>query len=189
MSVVFLKGKNVTLRPIEKCDIPNLSKWINDPEVRQFVYSYLPTPLLFEEKWVEELGKRNANDIVLLIELHNEGVPIGTMGLHRIDWRSRVATTGALIGETRFQSKGYGTEAKMLLLQYAFYELGLRKICSEVFAFNGRSKRYLEKSGYTVEGVRKKQIFANGDYHDVILLALFKEDFPEVWEKWKHLVL
>ena len=35
--VVFLRGDHVVLRPISKSDLPRLTRWINDPEVRHFL--------------------------------------------------------------------------------------------------------------------------------------------------------
>ena len=50
------------------------------------------------------------------------------MGLHTIDWKNRHATTGTFIGEEQWRGKCFGTHAKMLLLRWAFDELGLNKI-------------------------------------------------------------
>jgi RimJ/RimL family protein N-acetyltransferase len=55
-----------------------------------------------------------------------------------------------------------------------------------VYAFNKRSLRYNLKCGYKVEGVRKKQIFRNGKYHDEILIAVFKEDWLPIWERYQN---
>jgi RimJ/RimL family protein N-acetyltransferase len=107
------------------------------------------------------------------------------MGLHHISWIHRTATTGALIGEAQYRGNGYGTEAKMLLLDYAFRTLNLRKVCSNVIAFNERSQRYNEKCGYQVEGTQRKHIFRGGVYHDLILMAVFCEDWLPLWEAWK----
>jgi RimJ/RimL family protein N-acetyltransferase len=73
----------------------------------------------------------------------------------------------------------------MLLLNYAFNTLNMRKICSAVFAFNGRSQAYNRKCGYRVEGVSKKHVFVRGNYCDLVMMALFKEDWQPLWEKFK----
>ena len=73
----------------------------------------------------------------------------------------------------------------MLLLNYAFNTLNLRKIVSRVVSFNRRSKAYSEKCGYKVEGVLKKDIFKDGEYHDLICMAVFKDDWLPLWEKFR----
>ncbi len=136
-----------------------------------------------EAEWFDKIEK--SDEVHLAIET-GDGVLIGTMGLHDVSWKDRVATTGALIGEKAYWGQGYGTDAKMTLLDYAFNTLNLRKICSSVLEFNERSLRYNLHCGYRVEGRRKQQHFHNGRYWDEILLGLFQEDWQPVWERYRE---
>lgn len=173
------------LRPLRKeTDLEACLRWINDPEVNHYLKIYLPMPAQGEAEWFDSIAK-SRSDIVLAIETLT-GKFIGTMGLHRINWKDRVATTGALIGEKEYWGKGYGTDAKMILLDYAFNTINLRKICSSVFSFNKRSLRYLLHTGYKVEGVRRKQIFKQGKYWDEIILGLFRQDWLPAWERYQE---
>ncbi len=185
MNIKFLKGKKVYLRPLLKRDVILLLKWINDPDIYEYLMSCHPAMEEDEEKWIDDLHKNKGKDVVLMICLVNENKPIGTMGLHGINHMNGTATTGALIGVKDCWGKGYGTEAKMLLLNYAFNTLNLRKVCSSVLAFNKRSYGYSKKCGYIEEGTLKKHNFANGRYVDEILLAVFKKDFMPLWRKFK----
>ncbi|MBP6974760.1 MAG: GNAT family N-acetyltransferase [Candidatus Pacebacteria bacterium] len=179
--IIFRRGPRVTLRPLHEDDAPILTKWINDPLITQFVQAYLPTMEMEERDWIKGLISRKGNNIVVMLVVDSK--PIGTMGIHAIDYRHRIATTGALIGEPEYWGKGYGNEAKMLLLEYAFNTLNLRKICSEVIAFNERSTKYSLKCGYKVDGGPKKlHHYAKGQYWDVIQLAVFREDWLPIWE-------
>lgn len=182
-SVIFIRGKRLNLRLITKEDIPTIIHWVNDGEVTQ--YLGLRTPMSYEKEneWVEKLYKDDKN-FVFGIET-KEGELIGNMGLHGVDYPSGVGTTGAIIGNKDFWGQGYGTEAKMLLLHYAFDTLNLRKVCSQVFAFNERSINYSKKCGYREEGRMRQHQFRNGEYHDIVLLAVFREDFAPIWEKFK----
>lgn len=190
----FIEGKNVYLRPVTHDDIPSMLKWINDPEITKYLSVYLPVTEEEEEEWVENLHKRK-NDIIFAIMAKtvwhdgNDEIQdykfIGTMSLMGINWKDRTATTGALIGEQKYWGKGYGTEAKMFLLNYAFNTLNLRKICSTVLEYNERSHGYNLRCGYNIEGIRKKQVFKNGKYWDEILMAVFKEDWLPIWENFK----
>jgi len=182
--VVFLRGQNVVLRPLSQDDAPRLLRWINDPEVRRFLEVSTPTQDHEEVEWISGLSKRKNEDIVLAIETA-EGQHIGNMGLHKINWRNRTASTGAMIGEKEFWGKGLGTEAKMLLLHYAFNTLNLRRITSQAYAFNERSIAYSKKCGYTEEGVLRQHIFRDGEYCDLVCLAVFREDFMPIWNAWQ----
>lgn len=183
--VVFLKGKRVLLRPLKKeTDIADCVRWMNNNEVRRFLTTYWPVSFQSEEEWFDGMVK-DKNNLVLAMETSDRKF-IGIMGLHRINWRDRTATTGALIGEKEYWGKGYGTEAKMLLLDYAFDTLNLRKIGSMVIAYNKRSLAYSLHCGYKIEGVLKKQIFKEGRYWDEIMLGVFRRDWLLAKKKLKQ---
>ncbi len=181
--VIFLKGKRVILRPLSENDVSQLTRWINDPQVRQFIKNSVPLNESAERNWVQSLEKRSQTDIVLGIEV--KGKLIGNIGLHRIDWKHRIATTGAIIGEKEYWGKGFGTDAKMALLNYAFNDLNLRKLVSHVYAFNERSLAYSLHCGYRVEGRLRRHRFVNGRYWDEIILGLFKSDWLPYWRKYQ----
>jgi len=181
--VVFLRGKKVILRPFNKAtDLETFWRWINDPDNNQFLTTNKPIPMVAEERWFDEQPRPNA--IALAIET-KDGQLIGNMGLHQIDWVSRFATTGAMIGEAEFRGQGYGTDAKMILLNYAFNRLGLRKIMSHVLSFNGRSLRYSKKCGYREEARIKEMHFRNGQYYDDIILSVTREEWLPLWQAYQ----
>ncbi|MDI6820775.1 MAG: GNAT family protein [Patescibacteria group bacterium] len=182
--IIFLKGEKVILRPLRKnTDLEKALRWINDPEVNQYLSIYFPINDKKEEEWFDGLYK-NDDNLPFAIETL-DGKFIGVIGLHRINWKDRVATTGALIGEKDYWGKGYGTDAKMTLLNYAFNALNLRKICSAVIEYNKRSLRYSLHCGYKIEGCWKKQIFKKGKYWDEILLGIFRKDWLKIWRKYE----
>jgi RimJ/RimL family protein N-acetyltransferase len=183
--VIFLRGKRLYLRPPTKEDVPYLLRWMNDQEVSQYLAAFLPFMEADELEWLDRIHKNKESDVVFVIVDGRTKKPIGLMGIHRINWKDRTATTGAVIGEKSYWGKGYGSEAKMLVLNYAFNTLNLRKIASRVIAFNKRSKAYSEKCGYKVEGVLKQELFKNGRYHDSIMMAVFKKDWAPLWEKFR----
>lgn len=180
---VFLEGKKVILRPIFKEEISMLQRWINDPQIRIFLTATFPMTIEQEARWFEKIGSSQSNVILGIVDKEKD-LLIGSMGLHDINWIDRRATTGTLIGDKAYWSKGYGTDAKMQLLNYAFNTLNLRKIKSEVIQLNNRSLKYAEKCGYKVEGVLKAEHYKDGEHHDCVRLAVFKEDWLPFWETY-----
>jgi RimJ/RimL family protein N-acetyltransferase len=176
--------------PYQK-DARLLMQWINDPETRQYLMRYAPVMLAGEEKWLQEMGVRTAslhpveNAMLLIVEKTNHK-RIGTIGLHHIDWKNRNATTGTLIGNKDYLGRGFGTDAKMLMLNWAFNELGLNKVLSRVIAFNERSLAYGKKCGYQEVGRLKRHIFRDGDWHDEVILEVHNEDWQKLWIKFEH---
>ena len=184
--IVFLKGKRLYLRPVLEQDLDKLVVWINDPEIRRFLASYLPQSPQDEKQWLENMAKKKDTDLVFAIVLKENNEQIGNIGLHGINHRQGTAHTGTLIGRKDLWSKGYGSEAKMILLDYAFGTLNLRKINTSVFATNPRSLKCQKKCGYQPEGVLKQQRRLNHEWVDEVLLAVFREDFLPLWEKFKE---
>lgn len=182
-AVVFIKGERVNLRPVAKSDAPFLTVAINRPEVRRFLGNDKPMTEDEELRWVENLATRKSNNIVFIIEV--DGKAIGTIGLHRIDWVNRSATTGTMIGDPSYWGKGYATEAKMLLLDYAFNTLNLRKIYSEVLGANEASLAYAAKCGYVEEGCIPNHYFREGKYHDKVILAVYRKPWQKLWRKYQ----
>jgi RimJ/RimL family protein N-acetyltransferase len=183
--IVFRSGDRIYLGPILKEDLPAVTVWINDPEVSQFLEVSAPMTLQDEEKWLANLSDKRASDAVFSIRLKETNESIGHIGLHRINFKDRVAMAGSFIGRKDLWGKGYGSEALMLLLEYAFNTLDLHKVSAEVYSFNPRSKRCLEKCGFVVEGLQKEHRYRRGRRVDVHLLAAFRKTFFPIWGKYR----
>lgn len=183
VSLTHQKLTKVYLRPLEKSDVGVCCRWINDPEIRQFITNQSLLSFSQEEKWIESLNN-GKEEIALAVVTKNQNLHIGNVGISNIDWINRRGTTGALIGEKDYWGKGYGTEAKLLLLKHVFDTLGLEKICSMVLSTNPRSKAYLEKTGYKEEGCLRRHCLVDGKKVDIFVMALFREDFVPVWKKY-----
>jgi RimJ/RimL family protein N-acetyltransferase len=175
----MLKGKHVLLRPIRRTDIAYFLKWFNDPEVLQYLTMYLPMTEMAEEKWIEELANRAGSTANFVIEAVGESSNqlIGSIGLHNINHKDQVAEFGIAIGEKDLWSKGYGTEATRLLIEYGFKQLNLHRISSSVFAFNERSFRMHKKVGSQEEGRLRQADFKNGRFHDRVIFGLLREEW------------
>ncbi|MHA2185274.1 MAG: GNAT family N-acetyltransferase [Promethearchaeota archaeon] len=171
----MLKGERIILGPIKREYIESYLKWLNDTELTQFLNIYRPLTRMEEEDWVENLKNRNdtiAFSINLLDNTH-----IGNCGIHQIDWKNTIAEVGIMIGEKELQGKGYGTEAMKLLINYAFKSVNLNRIQLRVYDFNIRAIQSYKKVGFIEEGRMRKAIFINGEYHDVLLMSILREEW------------
>ena len=174
----MIVGEKVRLRPIERDDLPRYVEWFADPEVRRYLALYLPFSLAQEERWFENLLERleRREDVVLAIETA-EGVHIGNVGLHRIDWKNRNAELGIAIGERSYWNQGYGTDAIRTLLGLAFREMNLHRVFLRVDADNARGIRCYEKAGFRREGVLREAVFKEGAYHDQYIMSILQSEF------------
>lgn len=165
----------------EREHIDLMLKLQNEEESRQYLMRYMPLTRGQEEEWLK--GANSQSQVFLIICAKPSLIPIGTMGLHALDMKNRRGLTGSCI-LSNYCGKGYGTDAKMLLLNWAFNELGLHKVESRVIAFNGRSKRYSEKCGYKETARLKEHNFRRGKWHDEVLMEVFAKEWRPLWKKF-----
>lgn len=168
----FLRGDRVELRPIEDEDAAFLAETVNDPDVRKSLTLRRPVSVGGEEDWIESI--RDDDDIHLLICV--DGEPVGNIGLHHIRHRPGTAEVGYFVASDQ-HGQGYATEATRLLLGYAFDELGLHRITGKAYASNRGSRRVLEKAGFTEEGVRREDAFADGERVDTVIYGILADEF------------
>jgi len=170
-----IPGKKTRLRAIECEDIPTFVRWLNDPEVRHYLKIYLPMSKAEEEEWFERQMEDDSGR-VFGIET-GEGVLIGNVGLSDLDWKNRSAFLGIVIAEKEYWGRGYGSDAIVALLRFAFGEMNLHRIYLSVFDFNQRAIRCYEKCGFRPEGRAREALFRDGRYHDALQMAILRQEF------------
>lgn len=175
----MLKGERVTLGPVKREYIESYLKWLNDPELTQYLAAYLPLTRMKEEDWIESLKNRNDTIIFAITITEENGVEkhIGNCGLHDIDWKNRFTEVGIMIGEKEYQGKGFGTEAMELIIRYGFETVNLNRIQLHVYDFNIRAIKSYLKIGFIEEGRMRQGQFKNGKYHDMILMSMLYEEW------------
>lgn len=103
---------------------------------------------------------------------------MGGINLNSIDERNGTFSIGIQI-DRDYRGKGYGTRAMTILLKYAFLERRLNKFNDYVLDGNEASAKMMKKLGCTQEGIRRKVIYTNGKYVDVMLFGITKNEFIE----------
>lgn len=179
MQQPFLIGERVYLRPLELEDADRVRGWLNHPDVRRFLGRGSPIARLGEEKFLRGLAERAASDherVLLIVEREGDR-PVGTIGLHPDRAEARSAILGIAIGEPDAQGRGLGAAAIELLLRHAFHELGIHRVGLFVYAFNARAVACYEKVGFVREGVLRQEHFADGRYHDTIVMSVLAPEW------------
>jgi diamine N-acetyltransferase len=179
----MLIGNRVRLRAAERDDLPTFVRWFNDPEVTHFLAMYAPLSLAMEERWFEGiLNDKDTFFFVVEALVGQKPVPIGSLALTHIDWKNRNAGFGISISEKEYWGQGHGTEAARVCLRFAFGELNLKRVYLDVYAYNERAIRSYEKVGFKHEGTRRQAFFRDGQYHDVHLMGILREEFEDAAE-------
>ena len=167
-------GEKVDLVAAERAFVPYFVKWINDPEVTQWLKADPPLSLAMEHDWVD--GIRREGRMVFTI-LTKEGRPIGNTGIEQISWKYRRATVGIMIGEKECWGKGYGSDAITTLLRYCFEELGMRRVELITDSDNHRAQKAYRKCGFQVEGLLRQYRTKNGRTVDDVMMSILSTEW------------
>ena len=180
-----LVGERIYLSPRSIEDAEKFTEWMNDFEVTDYTgRSSQIMSLEGEKKFLED--NNNPEATFSIITLDNNKL-IGTVGLERINHVHRTAALGIFIGDKDYLSKGYGTEAIRLLLDYGFNYLNLHRVELHVMSFNERALKCYKKCGFKEIGRLRENRFVNGRYYDTISMDILENEFTESYIKNKNI--
>ncbi len=93
-----------------------------------------PFSLAAEEQWFEEITANQGKTVYHFVICRlSDGEPIGTAGLHDLDYVNGNAEFGISLGEKGEWNKGYGTDALHVLCDFGFGELRFERIELQVY--------------------------------------------------------
>ncbi|MDI6809429.1 MAG: GNAT family protein [Candidatus Eisenbacteria bacterium] len=179
---VFLSGRKVYLRPMEKDDLPLLRKWTNDAEIRELIAEVSPTSSSGMEEYLEKI-RRDSNRVWFVIVLRENDRIIGECGLLRMFHPWRTTDLSIFIGDKKAWGKGYGTEALYLLLDYAFGSLNFHRVAFGVVGSNKQAIRFYEKAGFKREGVQRDGYYFDHAYQDFVMMSMLEDEFRAKYSK------
>ena len=105
-----------------------------------------------------------------------DGAAVGSIQLSRQgNIHSRTAELGYYVVRRRWGA-GICTEAVRQICRFAFENTDVLRIFAEPFAENAASCRVLEKAGFQLEGVLRRNAVKNGQVRDMRLYSLVRED-------------
>ena len=165
----------IALRPVEPTDEARLYGWRREPDIDRWMDADAPVTPEIHAAWFSDLlvNPDRRGWIVL-----QAGAPVGFMHLTGLTSRQRRGQWRWYIGEPDARGKGAGRAAQALGLDHAF-GFGLRKVWSEVVAGNETALKAQAAAGFRREGYMRRHAFKHGQEFDVVLLAIFAEEWSE----------
>lgn len=143
-----LRGERVVIRPMRRKDLEAMTRWrpFADPLYQPF--DFPRQDLAQHIRWFSD-RKQDPTRRLYTIE-DEQGAVIGSLTLRDMDGR-RSARLGITLGAD-YVSRGYGTEALRLFLDYYFDELGFSQMVLDVAATNLRALRAYRALGFRHTG-------------------------------------
>lgn len=165
---------SVSIREFKIEDVPKKVKWINDPHNNQYLHYDLPLKQDKTEQWfINNQGNKNRYDAV--IEVDNK--PVGLIGLINIDYEKKDGEYYITIGEKDHHGKNIAYKASILLLEYAFKELELRKVYLFTEQENISMQKLATRLGLLKESLLLDHSKRNDLYYNAYYYSIVKEDF------------
>ena len=172
----MLLGNYVRLRIMDSTDAEYVRRLRNSPAIARHFQSRHFISDLQQQAFVRSLAESSAHQY-FVAEALPEDVPFGVYSVGDIDHRNQRADLGVFLDETAGLTGVEAFEGAFLLLDYQFRYLNLHKVCAEVLAENTRALRFNHGLGMQKEAVRRRHLYYDGAFHDLVLLALFRDDF------------
>lgn len=171
-----LRGARVLLRAARPDDVPALFAMHSDAGLMR----YWSTPPFTDIEQAHALFERNdrgvrAGDFAYWL-IEHEGRAIGSCTLFAVNTGQGRAEIGYALASDCW-GHGYAQEALRLVLDYAFFTLGLRRIEADTDPRNAPSLRLLEKLGFAREGLLRERWLVGDELCDSVLLGLLARDY------------
>ena len=175
-SEVFIRGRQILLRPFQTDDTILFSIGENDPEIRETLFLAFPINVdRIRERITAQVNSQNA--VILTIAEKTTGKAIGQTAFFRIDPISRSGIFYLALLDKSKWSRGLGTEATRLMLEYGFNTLNLHRIQLHVFKDNKAAIRIYEKIGFKIEGTLREAMYHHGRYCDFLVMGCLKSEW------------
>jgi len=153
-------------------------EWINGPMGEWWGMDRLLSRAQNQRFHEEQESQPDKGRFVRFGMLTKDGTPIGSFALMHIDPYHRQAEVGAGIGEPAYWGGGYGSDAMLLIIEYAFDWLDLRRLYLTTLGHNVRAQRQVEKCGFRKEGARRRWLYQNHVFHDMLMYGLLRDEWP-----------
>lgn len=163
------------LRELERKDLTLINAWRNDPELIKFLgapYRFINQDV--DDKWFDGyMVSRNTTVRCAVVTEQSDEI-LCLVTLADIDYVNQSAVFHIMIGNQENQGKGIGTFAVSCMINHAFYNMNLHRIELTVLSNNERAVRLYEKIGFVLEGRKRKCVYKNGDYIDMLCYAILR---------------
>ena len=124
---------------------------------------------MMRNKHLEFLARK---DLQLLLFKKGTGTLVGSSGLHRINWDVPKVEIGYWV-RSSFARQGYITEAVVAIINFAFNQIGAKRVEIRCDAKNSRSATIPQRLGFIHEGTLRHEAVdhISGELRDTMIFA------------------
>lgn len=182
LTPLTLRGQYVRLDPLT----PDHLDALCDVGLDDDLWRWIPTPVHSREDFERYIhaaleGQARGDMLPFVIVEQASGTVVGCTRYGNIDLPNRRLEIGWTWVAGSWQRTEVNTEAKLLLLRYAFGSLGCHRVELKTDALNERSRRAMLRLGAVEEGTLRKHIVtASGRVRDTVYFSITDDEWPDV---------
>jgi len=160
----------VKLRNIFESDLTYYLKWRNNKEIFKFLGGGFDpvTKEKMEEILLAMISNKDKN--IRFTIVNEQEIPIGMIGLYKINKSKRIAEVGMYIGDIKSHGKGYANEAYQLLEKFAKEKQNIDIIKLYVVTSNEKAVAFWKKQGFKEDDLLIENREIGSIFHDVLVM-------------------
>lgn len=191
---VTLSGAHVRLEPLSADHHDSLCESVRDGELWNLWYTVIPEPAQMQREISRRLHEQDRGTMCPFAVIDPAtGLAVGMTTYLNIDPPNRRVEIGSTWYRRNLQRTALNTEAKRLMLSYAFDDLSCIAVEFRTHFFNHASRRAIERLGAKLDGVlRSHQINyhpgAGGSLRDTCVYSIIAGEWPAVRAHLDHLL-
>ena len=175
--MITLQGQHIKLRALEPADIELLLSTENNEDLWHLSQSITP----LSRHQLEEYILNSSADFYEVKQLRlvissKDNTALGFIDLFDFDPRARKAGVGIVISNSANRRKGFGKEALLLLIGYAFKRLNLHQLYCNILESNSHSLRLFEDVGFNKIGLKQDWSYQDNSFENEWFLQLLNNE-------------
>lgn len=164
----------VAIRRARTDDLDFVSKLVKDDDVEPFLAAGRPSD---RDSLRADIARSDDEPETFgMFVIEADGERAGVMRFSSRGGENRIADLGGLAVHPDFRGRRLADEAARLFQQHLFEELGFHRLQLEVYGFNERAMRHAERSGFVLEGRKRRAYLRDGEWVDGVIYGLTVED-------------
>jgi RimJ/RimL family protein N-acetyltransferase len=179
---VVLEGESVRLEPLCEEHRQGLCEAIADGELWNLYVTLVPHPSQIDEFLSNARAAHEDGDGLAFATVDRATRRVaGSTRFMRASFPNRRVEIGFTFLGNAWQRTSVNTEAKLLMLGYAFERLGMNRVEFLTDYLNDRSRRAILRLGAKEEGVlRSHMVMPNGRIRDSVLYSIVRNEWSGI---------
>ena len=164
----------VAIRRARPDDLDFVAALVKEDDVEPFLAAARPSD---RESLAADIARSDQEPEtfgVFVIEV--DGDLAGVMRFSSRGGKNRIADLGGLAVHPDFRGSKIADEAARLFQRHLFDNLGFHRLQLEIYGFNERAMGHAERSGFVLEGRKRRAYLRHGEWVDGVLYGLTVED-------------